>query len=146
MKKLIVVAAVVVAALVVWKVAFAKSPAFLAYQNFATAVVRGGASDGAPFCEGEAVQAALKDRWSYTPPMMEAFHGAQYKVESRTKSADGQSFTVLQTVSYTPPGTESALRGTMASRFRHRVTVAKKAGGWKVVSFQSTPVKTVEGR
>jgi hypothetical protein len=148
MKYLLVFLAVVAAAFFAWKFVFAASPAFQAYESFADALVVGDRELAGQFADGPQVGQVLadrKNRWGYTPRWMEGFHGTKYTVESEKKSSGQVELVVVQNVAYTPPGTESALGGTMSSDFRHNVTVAKKGSEWKVVRFESEHVNTVQG-
>jgi hypothetical protein len=148
MKAIIALAALGAAGFAVYQVGFAKSPAVEAYESFADAVVQRQYDVIWDYAEGEHVKTAIHriNLPKYSPRWMNAFHGSSYKIESQTKTSQGVELVSLQTVSYTPAGTESAMGGTMASQFRHHVTVAETGGTWKVVRFVSEHVKTYETR
>jgi len=143
---LIVLGVVVVLAFLAWHFVFTKEAAVETYQGFATAIVKGGPGEGEAYCDGEAVKAALQNRASYTPFLIEAFKGARYQIESKKKSGDTMELVAVQTVAYDPSGTYSALRPGAVAQFRHRVTLKKRAGGWKVVAFASEPLPPPEAR
>lgn len=144
MKALLIVVGIACAAFLVYQVAFAKSGPVVAYEEFAENVVRGNFPGAEPYHDGPAVKKSLRDKWSYTPRGMEAFHGATYDIHSTAKGNDGVMLDVTMKVRFDPPGVHSAMGGTWASEFRHQVTVAKRDGEWKVVAFESEHLRTGE--
>ena len=144
MKGLLIAVGIVVAAFLVYQVAFAKSGPVEAYEQFAENVVRGNYPAAVPYHDGPAVKTGLRDKWSYTPRGMEAFHGASYDIRSTTRSDEGVILDVTMKVRFDPPGVHSAMGGTWASEFRHTETVARRDGDWKVVTFESEHLRTGE--
>lgn len=148
MKAILAIAALGAAGFAVYHFGIAPSPAQEAYEGFADALVQRQYDVIWDYAEGDQVKLAI-DRQNlpnYSPQWMNAFHGSRYEYEAMKKTDGGIEMTVLQTVSYTPPGTESAMGGTMASQYRHNVLVRKTGDGWKVANFRSDHVKTINTR
>ena len=149
MKKLLILVVLVVGGYCAWNFAFTKSPAIEAYESFANAAMSGSHQMALSYTDGPGFNrmfATRKSKQSFSPPFMEAFHGASYEYTSVIKSDNKVDLHVTQTVRYTPPGTESAMGGTMADRFTHEVTMELRGSDWKLTSFESTPLGTIASR
>lgn len=112
------------------------------YKEFAEAVLHRQYDAAAAMTDGlsatDVARAGTQEAIGAGPSMFQTLFPSRFEVTSREAAADGALVLhAVQTVLFTPPGVESALRPAMFATMNQTVTLRKSAGGWKVAAFEN---------
>jgi hypothetical protein len=142
MKRIVVAAIVVVAALIGFRWYSNSYKPEKQYKKFAEEMLRRHYDVAAAMTTGLTAEelgalGSQEQTWA-GPSIFQTLFPSRYKVESRETATDGAvSFHVVQTVLFNPPGVESIMRPAMSATMRQVVTLRKVSGGWKIASFEN---------
>jgi len=149
MRKLILVALLAAAAVVAAR-SISRWRARVAYEEFAEAWTHGDAKRAGELAEAGAAERALEKRSLRglpNGPIMEAFRGTRYAIESESRNAAGDmEIEATQTILFDPPGITTALGGAMYTHVHHSATLRHSSGGWKVIAFETKVIDIGEVR
>lgn len=139
MKKLVIVALIVAAALFGYRVMFAKSAAFETYQQFAELMAYGQTDEAIALCasgsqaDDELKLAAARKKMRRGTGMTYSITGISYSLRSESREGDEVTLDVHQTVRISGGGQESAFGRPVVHR--QRVSLKETAAGWRVSEF-----------
>ena len=149
LKKLVVLALLLGGAHVVYR-HFQRAVPIGEYEKFADAWAQGDTEEALRHADGDAIRRTLRSqsiRGLMQIPMMEAFHGTRYEIDSVASSPPGDVLVVArQTIGFDPPGMSTAVGGAAFAVFRHKASLHKTSEGWRVIAFEPTFVESGETR
>jgi hypothetical protein len=141
MKRVLVIAALLVAALFAFRYYKGNNGAVGHYKAFAEEVLHrrydaaSAMSDGLSAADLE--QQGSQERIGGGPPMFQTLFPSRFTVESQETDGDGAVVLhAVQTVLFNPVGVEST-RPAMFATLRQDVKLRKGSSGWKVVVFEN---------
>lgn len=112
------------------------SQPYAAFQEFATAMVRGD-MEVVGRRAGQITAAQASQTYLGLQRSVRDVHQVTYRLEAEDRSPDGKQVTlsVSQALTVDPVGTSSSF-GTMACQGKYAATMTETATGWKVASFR----------
>lgn len=141
---MIVLGLVVAAAAGIYFFFIADSAAYSTYKKFSDALAHGWREEALQYADSEDVLGGSEENRGQSAGGMpvDALTGIKYSLESETTNADESvTVTVIQSVSFDPPGATSAM-GAMTSKYRQTADLKQTTDGWRVVSFNSEFLET----
>ena len=113
------------------------SQPYAAFQEFATAMVRGEMEVVGQLAAGQITAAQASQTYLELRRFVRGVYQVAYRLEAEYPAPDGQQVTlsVSQVLTIDPLGT-SAYFGTMACQGKYAATMTETATGWKVTSFR----------
>lgn len=139
MKKLVIVALIVAAAFLAYRVMFAKSAAFETYQQFAELMAYGQTGEAIALCApgsqaaNELKLAAARKKMRRGTGATYSITGISYSVQDERRQGDEVTLTVNQTVRVSGGGQESAFGRPVLHE--QRVTLKETGSGWRISEF-----------
>ena len=113
------------------------SQPYVAFQEFATAMVRGDMEVVGQLAAGQITTAQASQTYLGLRRFVRDVHQLDYRLEAEDPAPDGKQVTlsVSQALTIDPVGTSSSF-GTVACQGKYAATMTETATGWKVASFR----------
>ena len=113
------------------------SQPYAAFQEFATAMVRGDMEVVGQLAAGQITTAQASQTYLGLRRFVRDVHQVAYRLEAENPAPDSKQVTlsVSQALTIDPVGTSSSF-GTVACQGKYAATMAETATGWKVASFR----------
>ena len=113
------------------------SQPYAAFQQFATAMVRGDLEVVGRLTAGQITTAQASQTYLGLRRFVRDIHQVAYRLEAEDPAPDGKQVTlsVSQALTIDPVGTSSSF-GTVACQGNYAATMTETATGWKVASFR----------